>query len=105
MMRQQTQPETTRFEARSASKGKCAGHTEKPLLAPRASIRRAIGLLHRHYIAVLARTTIGKAVGILMERYQMNEDRAFAYLTRASSHGNLKLRDVAQEVVDNANDR
>lgn len=30
----------------------------------------------------------------------MSEDRAFAFLVRASSHGNVKLREVAQELVD-----
>ena len=29
----------------------------------------------------------------------MNEDRAFAFLVRASSHANIKLRAVAQELV------
>jgi AmiR/NasT family two-component response regulator len=38
-----------------------------------------------------------------MERYDMNEDRAFAYLVRASSHGNIKLRAIAQELVDGKN--
>ncbi|MCW2739556.1 GAF and ANTAR domain-containing protein [Nocardioides sp.] len=49
------------------------------------------------------RRAIGQAIGILMERYEMNEDRAFAFLVRASSHGNIKLRAVAQELVDEAN--
>ena len=53
--------------------------------------------------ALHSRKTIGQAIGILMERYQMNEDRAFAFLVRASSHGNIKLRDVAQEIVDQGN--
>jgi transcriptional regulator with GAF, ATPase, and Fis domain len=53
--------------------------------------------------ALEGRTDIGKAIGIVMERYQMNEERAFAYLSRASSHGNIKLRDIAQEMVDEAN--
>jgi AmiR/NasT family two-component response regulator len=48
---------------------------------------------------------IGQAIGILMERYQMNDDRAFAFLVRASSQTNTKLRDVAKEVVDSANVR
>jgi hypothetical protein len=30
----------------------------------------------------------------------MNEDRAFAFLVRASSHANIKLRAVAREIVD-----
>lgn len=46
-----------------------------------------------------SRQRIGVAVGILMHRYSMSEERAFAYLVRASSHGNTKLRDVAAEVV------
>jgi GAF domain-containing protein len=51
------------------------------------------------------RRVIGQAIGILMERYEMNEDRAFAFLIRASSHRNIKLRTIAQELVDEANAR
>jgi GAF domain-containing protein len=54
--------------------------------------------------ALASRRTIGQGVGILMERYQMSEDRAFAFMTRASSHGNVKLRDLAQELVDQLNE-
>ena len=46
-----------------------------------------------------SRQRIGVAVGILMHRYSMPEESAFAFLVRASSHGNVKLRDVASEVV------
>ena len=53
--------------------------------------------------ALQSRKVIGQAIGIIMERYQMNEDRAFAFLVRASSHGNVKLRDIAQELVDQRN--
>jgi GAF domain-containing protein len=49
------------------------------------------------------RRAIGQAIGILMARYEMNEDRAFAFLVRASSHRNIKLRAIAQELVDEAN--
>ena len=55
--------------------------------------------------ALESRTVIGQAMGILMERYQLDDRRAFAFLTRASSHGNIKLREVAQERVDQANHR
>ena len=51
------------------------------------------------------RRAIGQAIGILMERYAMDEDRAFAFLVRASSHANIKLRAVAQEIVAQANNR
>ena len=46
-----------------------------------------------------SRQRIGVAVGILMHRYSISEERAFAYLIRESSHGNTKLRDVAAGVV------
>lgn len=50
--------------------------------------------------ALQSRKTIGQAIGIVMERYQISEDRAFAFLVRASSHSNIKLRDAAQQLVD-----
>jgi GAF domain-containing protein len=53
--------------------------------------------------ALQTRKIIGQAVGILMERHEINEDRAFAFLIRASSHGNIKLRAIAQEIVDQRN--
>lgn len=53
--------------------------------------------------ALRSRKVIGQALGILMERYEMDEDRAFAFLVRASSHGHIKLRDIAQRVVDERN--
>jgi GAF domain-containing protein len=55
--------------------------------------------------ALHTRKVIGQALGIVMERYQLHEDRAFNFLVRASSHGNVKLRDVAAELVDEANKR
>lgn len=53
--------------------------------------------------ALQSRTVIGQAVGILMERHRMSADRAFAFLVRASSHGNIKLSAVAQQLVDEVN--
>lgn len=54
--------------------------------------------------ALANRKVIGQAIGILMERYHLNEDRAFQYLVRVSQHSNIKVRDVAQEVVALANE-
>lgn len=50
------------------------------------------------------RKVIGQAIGILTERPGLTEDRAFEYLTRVSSHTNVKLREVAKEVVARRND-
>ena len=50
--------------------------------------------------AVRTRTVIGQAVGIVMERYGLDDQRAFAFLQRLSSHRNVKLRLVAEQIVD-----
>jgi AmiR/NasT family two-component response regulator len=43
---------------------------------------------------------IGQAQGILMERERISADAAFDILRRASQHLNIKLRVVAQNLVD-----
>jgi GAF domain-containing protein len=49
--------------------------------------------------AMLSRQLIGQAVGVLMERYRLSSDRAFAFLARVSQDRNVKLRVVAEEVL------
>lgn len=49
--------------------------------------------------ALESRTVIGQAIGMLMERYGLDEDRAFDVLRRLSSQQNVKLRDLAAQVV------
>ena len=50
--------------------------------------------------AVDARKLVGQAMGILMERYNLNEDQAFAVLRRHSQDTNTKLHLIAQQLVD-----
>jgi hypothetical protein len=50
--------------------------------------------------AVESRQLIGQAVGIVMERFKLDDARAFAFLARLSSHQNVKLRVIAQRLVD-----
>ncbi len=50
--------------------------------------------------AMDSRETIGQAQGILMERERITAEQAFALLRRSSQHLNVRLRDVAQELVD-----
>jgi transcriptional regulator with GAF, ATPase, and Fis domain len=49
--------------------------------------------------ALHTRKTIGQAIGIVMERYRLDEDRAFSFLLRASQQANIKLRDIAADLV------
>jgi len=51
-----------------------------------------------------SRELIGQATGILMERYRIDEVHAFAYLRRESSHRNVKLRLIAEEVTQSVTD-
>jgi ANTAR domain/GAF domain len=50
--------------------------------------------------ALGTRETIGEALGILMERERITPNQAFDVLRRASQHLNIKLREVAQNLVD-----
>lgn len=43
---------------------------------------------------------IGAAVGILMARFNIDEEAAFRMLRKASNDRNIKVRDVADEVVE-----
>lgn len=45
------------------------------------------------------RLVLGQALGILMERFGIDAERACVYLARVSSHANVKLREVAGELV------
>ena len=53
--------------------------------------------------AIDTRTLIGQAVGIVMERYGVDAGTAFQVLVRTSSHANLKVRDIAAELVETGN--
>lgn len=47
--------------------------------------------------AVEHRTTIGIAIGILMERFDFDHEAAFDYLRRCSQGQNRKLYDICAE--------
>lgn len=50
--------------------------------------------------ALASRQAIGRAEGILMQRELITGEQAFDLLRRASQHLNIKLREVAQHVVE-----
>lgn len=49
--------------------------------------------------AMERRVVIGEAKGILMERFDLDRDEAFALLSRRSQERNVKLHDLAHELV------
>lgn len=55
--------------------------------------------------SMATRQSIGQAIGIIMERYELDEDQAFQFLVRVSQTGNVKLRFVAEEIVISANEK
>lgn len=60
--------------------------------------RRAAGLSE----ALESRDTIGRAKGILAERFTLSDDAAFTMLVESSQTTNLKLRDVARWLTGEA---
>ena len=60
-----------------------------------ATARREEGLR----VAIDSRHLIGQAQGILMERFGLTADKSFAVLRRYSQDKNVKLRDLAEEIV------
>lgn len=55
--------------------------------------------------ALDSRKAIGQALGIVMERYQLDEERAFAFLVQVSRDANVGLRRVAADIVGGHNAR
>lgn len=61
-----------------------------------ASARRATTM----QAAVSSRHVIGMAQGIVMARYEVSQQQSFELLRRLSSTTNVKLRDVAAQIVE-----
>ncbi len=70
------------------------------LFASHAAIAHAAAQQQAKMVSTVAtRQLIGRAEGILMERHKVTGDQAFAMLIRASQHSNLKLRDIADQLI------
>lgn len=70
------------------------------LFATHAAVAYAENQRYEHLShAIETRDLIGQAVGILMERYDLDPPRAFAALARLSQQSNRKLREIAADVV------
>ncbi len=53
--------------------------------------------------ALSTRDRIGQAKGIIMERYDVDDIAAFDMLRRLSQETNIKLTDIAQQVISTRN--
>lgn len=50
--------------------------------------------------ALDSREEIGRAVGVIMERYGLDSHKAFGYLVRLSNESNTKLKDIAAGILE-----
>jgi GAF domain-containing protein len=76
------------------------------LFASHASLVLGYATANDHFqLALSSRKTIGQALGIVMERYGIDEDRAFQFLIRVSQDSNVKVREVAADIVAGVNRR
>lgn len=69
------------------------------ILASHAAVSFSAARTHQQLGQALeTRHEIGEAMGILMERYGLTEDKAFKVLKKASQDHNIKLREVARQI-------
>jgi AmiR/NasT family two-component response regulator len=59
-----------------------------------------LGLVENLELAVEHRTTIGVALGIVMERLGVDQEHAFSYLKRVSQDTNTKVYDLAGAIAE-----
>ena len=81
-----------------------ATHASTALDAAEARARTADASERNLHDALASRGIIGQAQGILMERERITAAQAFDVLRHASQDLNVKLRDVAQRLVDSGED-
>lgn len=70
------------------------------LLASHAAVAFSSARTHAQLETALeTRHEIGEAMGIVMERYHLDQDQAFAVLRKSSQDRNVKLRELVRTVV------
>lgn len=79
-----------------------AGRGEQGLATALEQARREVCTLRA---GLERRTIIGQAIGITMTRQGLTTDAALAHLVRLSQNSNVKVRDIAQMIVDEENRR
>ena len=98
--------------ARSPSAFGVVDRAKAVILSSLASVALSVAFSHEDEerraadfaAALRTREVIGEALGILMERERISANQAFDILRRASQHLNIKLRDIAQDLVETGED-
>ncbi|SCK33405.1 GAF domain-containing protein [Streptomyces sp. WMMB 714] len=71
------------------------------MLASHAAVAFSSARTHAQlHAAMESRHSIGEAIGIVMERYKLDEDQAFAVLRKSSQDRNVKLREIVRTVTE-----
>ncbi|MGW3667639.1 GAF and ANTAR domain-containing protein [Streptomyces sp. NPDC005141] len=71
------------------------------ILASHAAVAFSASRTHQQLSHALeTRHEIGEAMGILMERHGLSEEKAFSVLKKASQDHNIKLREIARKVCE-----
>ncbi|WP_375424415.1 ANTAR domain-containing protein [uncultured Friedmanniella sp.] len=76
-----------------------AGPTPGPATAVGTQLAGLEATIAQLKEAVVSNRTVGAAVGVAMERFQLNRATALGYLIRQSQDNNHKLVDVAQQLL------
>jgi GAF domain-containing protein len=90
------------YSDRSVEAGQRLAVQAAVLVANARAYERAVRLIDQMQAAMQSRADIEQAKGILMAESHIGPDQAFDVLRRASQRRNVKLRDIAREIVAKA---
>ena len=79
-------------------------HTEACLISGNADTNARVAELEAEIAqlkdALARRQQIGVATGLLAQRFGISPDRAWSLMVRLSQNGHVKVREIAQAVID-----
>lgn len=93
---------TTAFDDDSRSLGKLFASQASVAISNAQAYEGALRLAEQLKKAVESRELIGEAKGILMAQEGVTEDEAFEMLKKLSQNQNVKLREIAEKLVNKA---
>ena len=79
-------------------------HTEAGLISGNGDINSRVAELESEIAqlkdALARRQQIGVATGLLAQRFEISPDRAWSLMVRLSQNGHVKVREIAQALID-----